>query len=76
MRLSNKFYKTSQHWLAAGIFVESRVGAAIVARVGCVDKYHQREYYTHRVQCDCECVQQQQVRAHDIRIFAERAAGI
>jgi len=33
MRLSDKFYKTSQHWLAAEIFIKSRIGAR-------VDKYY------------------------------------
>ena len=64
MRLSDKFCKISQHWLAAGIFVESRAGAATVARIQHADKY-QREHHMYRVQRDRECVQQQQVRAHD-----------
>jgi len=57
MRLLDKFYKTSQHWFAADIFIELRTGATTVARIGRVDKYHQRKH-SYRVQRNCGCVQQ------------------
>ena len=59
MHLSDKFCKTSQHWFAAEIFVESRARAATVAQIERTDKYHQCKYHTYQVQRDRGCVQQQ-----------------
>jgi len=46
IKLSSKFHQISQYWIAVGIFIESRAGAATVTRIRCIDK-HQRKYHSY-----------------------------
>jgi len=46
-------------------FSSKHIGTATVIRIKRTDKYHQRKHYSCRVQCDCCCMQQRQVRTND-----------